>query len=190
MTAHAMRAAYLIAATAVAGLALASCANDTLRTSRLDSNGLTVVTLNEPVVLALPAHELAAAARDYAYLGPVEINRMGERTYLLWIGLASTIDRKLINVRPSQAEVLALLIDGRPVTLPLVDWTTDLDRPPYDASAPLYVTLSAHASLNQIRMIARAESVEVQLISATGSARQYRKWDGDWASWSLLVVAE
>ena len=174
----------------IAGTMLSGCADNTLRTSRLDSNGLTIVTLNDPIVLALPANQLAAAARDYAYLGPVEINRAGARSYLLWVGLASTVDRKLVDVSPADTRLLALLVDGQPVTLPLVDWMPGLDSPPYETAAPLYSTFAAHASLDQIRRIADAESVEVHFVSESGANRRYRKWQGDWSSWSLLAAAE
>ena len=169
---------------------LSACASNTQLTSRLDRNGLTVVTLDEPIVLARPVRQLAAAARDYAYLGPVEINRMGNRDYYLWVGLASTIDRQLIGVSPAQVQELAVLVDGRPMLLPLVNWATDLEQSPYDTAVPLYATFAAHASLDQIRRIATAKSVEVHLVSASGMTRRYQKWQGDWASWSLLVATQ
>ena len=67
------------------------CAAEMERSSRLDSSGLTVATEASAVVFANPVRTFAAGARDYAYLGPVEINRMGDRQYFLWVGLASTI---------------------------------------------------------------------------------------------------
>lgn len=190
MTDKTFRVAILLAAATIVGQTLSGCANETLLTSRLDSNGLTIVTLDDPVVLALPVHQLAASARDYAYLGPVEVNRMGHRDYYLWVGLASTIDRKLVDVSPPGTQELTLLIDGSPVTLPLVDWVVDLDQSPYATSAPLYATYAAHASLDQIHKIANAESVEVHFVSASGANRRYQKWQGEWSSWSLLVAAK
>ena len=93
----------------VAGVMLSGCVSNSPLSTRLDSFGVTVVTLDDPIVLARPVPQLAAAARDYAYLGPVEMNRMGDRDYYLWVGLASTIDRKLINVAPADVQTLTLL---------------------------------------------------------------------------------
>ncbi len=181
---------FLIVTAALAAASMSGCAANSKATSRLDRNGLTVVTLDEPIVLARPVRQLAAAARDYAYLGPVEINRMGNRDYFLWVGLASTIDRELIGVSPAQVQELAVLIDGSPMLLPLVYWSTDLEQSPYETAAPLYATFAAHASLDQIRRISSAESVEVHLVSASGTTRRYQKWQGDWSSWSKLVAAK
>jgi hypothetical protein len=190
MTAGSLRFVLLIVTAAIAALVLSGCAARTQMVSRLDVSGLTVVTLDEPIVLARPVRQLAAAALDYAYLGPVEINRMGNRDYFLWVGLASTIDRKLVGVPPEDVQVLAVLLDGRPMLLPLVHWVANLDRSPYETTAPLHATFAAHASLDQIRRISSAQSVEVHLVSASGVAWRYQKWQGDWSSWSLLAATE
>ncbi len=190
MTTGLLRFTFLIVIAALAAPVLSGCAARTNLTSRLDSNGLTVVTLDEPIVLARPVRQLAAAARDYAYLGPVEINRMGNRDYFLWVGLASTIDRELVGVSPAEVQELAVLVDGWPMLLPLVHWVADLEQSPYETAAPLYATFAAHASLDQIRRISSAESVEVHLVTESGVTRRYKKWQGDWSSWSLLVATE
>lgn len=154
--------------------------------SRLDSSGLTVVTLGDPIVLARPAPRLAATARDYAYLGPVEINNMGRRDHYLWLGLATTVDRTPEHAEPPEADAIALLVDGQPMMLPLTRWRTTLDRAPYETALPLYATLAARASLDQIQRVASARSVEVHLLSGSGVAARYRMWQGTWPSWSLF----
>ena len=151
---------------------------------------MTVVTLDDAIVLARPVRQLAAAARDYAYLGPVELNRMGNRDYYLWVGLASTIDRKLIDIAPADVQTLTLLIDGLPMTLPLADWTGDTDRAPYETGAPLYATFAARISLDQLQRIANADSVQVHFVSPSGDSRRYRLWQGAWTSWTWLAAAE
>ena len=190
MMTQSLRITLLTMTTALMALVLSACAASTQATSRLDVNGLTVVTLDEAIVLARPGRQLAAAAGDYAYLGPVEINRMGKRDYFLWVGLASTIDRSLVGVPAPDVQVLAVVIDGRPMLLPLALWSTELDQSPYKTLAPLYATFAAHASLDQIRRISNAESVEVHLVSDSGVTRRYQKWQGDWSTWSLLAATE
>lgn len=166
-----------------------ACANREPLRSRLDdTTGLTVVTMQNPVVLARPTR-LAVAARDYAYLGPVEINRRGEREHFLWIGLASTVDHARVDQPPPQAESLALLVDGVPMILPLSEWNSDLDVPPYAGSTPVYASLAARASLDQIRRIAGAQSVQVRIVTASGRALAYRHWDGEWPAWASFAAA-
>jgi len=154
--------------------------------SRLDASGITVVTLVDPLVVARPVADLAAGTRDYAYLGPVEVNRMGELSYFLWVGLASTIDRERVNAVPEAAETLVVIVDQQPMTLALEIWQHDLESPPYAAAAPLYATLSARTTLDQIRRIAAAASVEIHIVSTTGAVRRYRHWQGVWPAWSLI----
>lgn len=180
------RAAFLIDSIVVVSL-LAGCASVPETRSRLDSSGLTVVALADAIVLAHPVRTLAAAARDYAYIGPVEINRMGQRHYLLWIGLASTIDRELVGANPPEATALVIIVDGEPMELSLAEWDMSLDLPPYDATAPVYDVLAARASLDQIGRIAAADSVELHVVQGNDVTAQYVTWHGTWASWSAFV---
>ena len=163
---------------------LAGCSVDLPRTSRLDSSGLTVVTNQEVIMLARPVRTLAAGARDFAYIGPVEINRMGRRDYYFWIGLASTVDRDLVGTLPEEAVALAVFVDDEPMILPLSVWDTSLDLPPYHATVPVYATLMAPTSLDQIHRIAAAKSVELHLIAGVDSAHRYRAWQAAWSTWS------
>ena len=158
--------------------------------SRLDSSGFTVETMGNAIVLSRPTPQLAASARDYVYLGPVEINHMGERDHYLWVGLASTVDRTFESIKPETATRMVLLVDGQPMMLPLDNWITSLDQLPYDTIAPLYAKMSARASLNQIQRIASAQTVEVHIVATDGTVAHYRMWQGDFPSWSLLGNAE
>ena len=169
---------------------LIACATPQSAASRLDSRGITVVTLADAIVLSRPDRRLAANASDYAYVGPVRVNRMGHYENLLWIGLASTIDRPFQDAPADIAAKLALIVDGQPIVLPLVEWETDLDRVPYRAEAPLYATFAAPTSLDQIQRIATASSVEAHFVSGAGELASYRTWQGAWSSWLLFVSAD
>ena len=171
-------------------ICLGGCMTQAPIVSRLDSSGRTVVTLDDAIVLARPIPQLASAVRDYVYIGPVEINNMGKREHYLWIGLASTIDRKFAKIAPDRIDMLVLFVDGQPMTLSLTNWRTELDNPPYETAAPVYATYAARATLDQIRRIADATLVDVHMMSGTGRAGHYRMWQGEWSSWSLLGRVE
>lgn len=175
---------------ALAALVLSACASQPPVVSRLDTSGLTVVTLQDAVVLARPVRQIAGAARDYAYIGPVEINRMGRREHFLWVGLASTVDRALADVSPAGVRTLALIVDGQPMTLPLRKWSMKLDESPYRSTVPVYATHSAHASLDQIQRIASADSVAVHIVTDSGQTTRYQRWHGTWQAWSGLASAD
>lgn len=146
-----------------------------------------MVTLTEAVVFARPVRTLAAGARDYAYIGPIEINRMGDRQYYFWIALASTVDRGLAGLVPMDADTVVLLVDESPMVLPLVEWDTTLDIPPYDSTAPIYATLAVHTSLDQIHRIANASAVELHVAADAGSTARYRRWQGTWTTFTELA---
>ena len=161
-----------------------ACSAEPVTTSRLDSSGLTVVTHDDVVLVARLASKLAAGAHDFAYIGPVEINRMGHRDYYFWIGLASTVDRDLIGVAAEKNVALALIVDDEPMILPLVEWDTRLDVPPYASSLPIHETLVAPTSLDQIHRIAEAASIEIHLIADAENAVRYQAWHGTWSTWT------
>ena len=172
------------------GALLTACTTPLMQTTRLDSSGLTIVTLADAVLLARPVRTLAAGARDYAYVGPVEINRMGHHEYFFWIGLASTVDRERVGLTPDDAIALAVLIDGEPMFLPLTEWDMTLDMPPYETSAPVYATLAAPTSLDQIHRIAAADAVELHIVTVDDATARYQTWQGDWTSWSAFAADE
>lgn len=172
----------------IAAIVLTSCTSKQVLQSRLDeSTGLTVVTLPEPLVLARPTR-FSAAARDYAYLGPVEINRGGAREHFLWIGLATTLDRERIAEPLPEASTLALIVDGLPMLLPLSEWNPDLEVPPYAGNTPVYLTLAARASADQIRRVAAAGSISVNIVTKSGKTVPYKVWSGERPGWAALAA--
>ena len=169
---------------------LAACASEPPVVSRLDSSGLTIVTLDDALVLSRPAHGIAAVVQDYAYVGPVRVNRMGEIDNYLWIGLASTVDREFANEDQAHAIAFVLLIDGQPMLLELEHWEATLDASPYATVAPVYATYGARASLDQIDRIAAATTVEAMFVTERGIAERYRAWQGKWDAWTVFVNAD
>lgn len=156
--------------------------------SRLDLNsGVTVQTLETPIVLARPIPRLATSARDYAYLGPVEINRMGTREYFLWIGMGSTLDRSFVGEPRPTATTLHLMLDGEPMPLPLSAWHQDIDTPPYAVGTPVHEHLHTRVSLDQLRRIARAGSIDVHIAAADMTTDRYRLWDGRWGEFAKFT---
>lgn len=179
-----MRLSALLLVFALGGCASTERAVD----SRFDQRtGLTWVTVNEAVVLARATPRLATSARDYAYLGPVEINRMGEREHYLWLGLASTVDRGLAGEQPHPARTLLIIVDALPMALALEPWASATGDPPYVVKTPLYAIHRARVSVDQISRIARAQSVEVHLISEGERSARYELWAGEWPAWTVFA---
>jgi len=167
--------------------AIAGCAGDAELRSTLDDRGLTWITSDLIVTFARSAPRFSAAARDYAYLAPVERNDMGTRRHFLWLGLGSTIDRPWNWGESSSPVTLVLVLDGEPVALPLAPWegSEDMSR---HASTPVYQTQRARISLDQLEHFANAESIEIELIAENGAAARYELWDGTSSDWHTFVA--
>lgn len=173
---------------AVVILMVTGCAAREPLNSWFDTDSaLTYSALHEPLVLARPVNRVTVAGRDYAYLGPIDINRMGRRDYYLWIGMASTVDRALLDEARPQAANLVLIVDGVPMDFPLAPWNSGLEALPYPVTTPVYEAFVARASLDQIKRIAAAESVGVQFALDDGHASTYDLWSGNWLDWSSFT---
>jgi len=158
--------------------------------SRLDrSSGLTVVSQTEVIVLARPMPSMATTARDYAYLGPVEINRMGVREHYLWLGIGSTLDRGFFGATLPRPTALHLVVDGGPMTLPLSGWNEDIETPPYTVSTPVQQHLRTRVSLDQLNRIANAASVDVHIVAGENASAQFELWTGRWSELAIFTDA-
>jgi len=160
---------------------LAACAGSTpVVQETLDpGSGVTVLRSTAPMIFFRDNSSYAAHARDYIYLGPIEVNEMGARSHYLWLGIWSTMrdDERLADDRIGFDNVI-LFVDGEPFPLELAGWTLDS----IGVTEPVYVKPVASAAdayyyvtLDQIRLLAAAQRIELRV----GSARpmHYELWD-------------
>lgn len=159
---------------------LSSCSSSgPLVEQKLDTvTGVTVTRSAAPVVLYRDNSAYAAHARDYVYLGPVEVNRMGNNSYYLWLGIWSTMRDEARSAQRDGFESVILYADGEPLPLEFAGWTLDA----IGVSEPVYVKPVASAAdayyrvtVDQIRLI--AESSEIQLRVGTAQPKSYALWD-------------
>lgn len=169
-----------IVRTVVIASLLSSCGSSSpLVAQKLDNvTGVTVTRATTPVVLYRDNSAYAAHARDYVYLGPVEVNRMGNNSYFLWLGIWSTMRDEGHFTERDGFESVILYADGEPLALELAGWTLDA----IGVSEPVYVKPVASAAdayyrvtVDQIRLI--AESSEIQLRLGTAQPKSYGLWD-------------
>jgi hypothetical protein len=161
-------------------LAGAGCVSTSvLIEEKLDmGTGVTVTHATAPIVLYRDNSAYAAHARDYVYVGPVEINRMGDNSYYLWLGIWSTVSDEDRSYQRDGFESITLFADGEPLQLELVGWTLES----IGVSEPVYVKPVASAAdayyrvtIDQIRLIANAR--EIELHAGTAPVRVYLMWD-------------
>ena len=101
-----------------------------------ERSGMTVGALQEPIELVENSLDAAVAnsrRTSFAYLGPVEWDRMGEISYGLWLHVAPGNDKQVGDIR-ARAAVTLLLDDGSLVLVPM--------DPPGEGSGPYKAVVS------------------------------------------------
>jgi hypothetical protein len=173
---------YSAALFAVFATLLGACANiEPVETAFDEHTGLTWSSLRTPVTMARRAPEISTAARNYMYLGPVEMNERGTRLAYLWLGMATTIDGPYRTQDTSVVpQRLLLEVDDLAFELPVTAWSGSA---PYETPAPVTQSLQARISLDQIVHVAHAEQVRATLVMANGTTVAYEYWGGPWESW-------
>ena len=169
---------YIISLIAIASLS--GCAGPgPLVTDQLDPlTGVTVTRATKPLVLYRDRSAQSAFGRDYVYLGPLEINNMGERRYYLWLGIWSTSDSVDRGMTLDNFESVVIYADGEPLSLQMAGTTPGS----IGVSEPVYVKPTASATdafyavtIDQIRLV--AESRDLELRAGSLKPIQYIPWD-------------
>ena len=169
----------VIGSVIVASLLAACGSSGPLVEQTLDAvTGVTVTRSTAPTVLYRDNSAYAAHARDYVYMGPVEINRMGANSYYLWLGIWSTMQHETRSSQRDGFDTVIIYADGEPLPLELAGWTLDA----IGVSEPVYLKPVASAAdayyrvtVDQIRLI--AESSDIQLRVGTARPKSYSLWD-------------
>lgn len=168
----ALRTTPLIAVVALA--ACSSVTNNVQVGEYLDeTTGTTVWHVPEPAVFAREQPMLAANARDYVSLAPMELSSAGRREDLLWLWAWSTIDRRTARY-DADASTVIVVVDGEPMELQRSRRRT-LGRWPY--AAPVnggFMALFA-LSPSQAMRLSMAERISVVLPEGS-AAGQYLVW--------------
>ncbi len=177
-----------------AALALAlltSCAgNDTAVLQRLDpETGVTIKRASAPIVMYRDMSANSAFGRDYVYVGPIQVNTMGQREYFLWLGIWGSSDSVERGRKMDDFEAVVLYVDGEPLSLEVKGWTPAS----IGASGDVYVKPVASAldgyyrvTVDQMRLI--AESRDLELRAGATRPQRYVPWDSPQDSSQALVA--
>ena len=170
-------------------LLLSACAGNDARTvNKLDSlTGVTITYSEAPMVFYRDDSGKAAHARNFVHLAPLEINRMGDFRYFLWLGIWNTLQ----DAGPGDArdgfESIVIFADGEPLSLDLAGWTAIA----IGASEPVYtkpVSSAADAyyevTIDHLRVIAGATDLRIQ--STGPRQRSFEPWDNQTAAKASL----
>lgn len=130
-----------------------------------ETSGATITTLEEPMVFFRERAMLAANARDYVYIGPLELNTSGRLEYMLWAAYCSTIDR----VGGSQfgaPEHAYLMLDGVPMELVRSDRRPSFGDWVYDS--PVAGGERVLYRITRAQLLALAGAGDVRIVADNG----------------------
>ena len=171
-------------------IAITACQSNGVVETLDARSGLTIVTEKAPVIYARTLSQFSRSARDYLYLGPVEINERGVREYYLWIGMASTIDRAYLVVESSEPGLMILDVPGDPLEFELGAWDERVPRLAgreiYDPAVTPARVYSARVTHDQIALIASSKPERVLMLGEQTSPTEYFLWEEgpEWPSYS------
>jgi hypothetical protein len=162
----------------IATMCVAACGSSTpLVQDWLDPmTGVTITHAEAPIVLYRDGSSRAAFARDFVDLGPIQVNRMGQHRYYLWLGVWSTMPNYSADDATDGFESIVVYADGEPLQLELSGRTPSA----IGASESIYVspaTADAYyeVTADQLRFISQASDVRLQTSGA--NTRSYQPWD-------------
>ena len=170
-------------------LLLSACAGNDARTvGKLDSvTGVTITYSEAPMVFYRDNSGKAAHARNFVHLGPLEINRMGEFRYFLWLGIWNTLQDVDSGDARDGFESIVIFADGEPLSLDLSGWTATT----IGASEPVYIKPVSSAAdayyevtIDHLRVIAGATDLRIQ--STGPRQRAFELWDNQAAAKASL----
>ena len=146
----------------------------------LDENtGATVTHLAEPLVFSTGKMR-AAYTRDYVTVGPLEVNRQGHRSYLLWMNFWSTVDRiDNRRDRAGQFDVVYLMLDGEPMQLNASGdsiHVMSVAEAPYSRQGDDSLTSVYPVTKAQMTRLAQARDVELRTSADAIEFGKYQLW--------------
>ena len=140
--------------------------------------GVTVTNARTPLVLYRDHSARAAHARDFVYLGPLAVNRMGDYQYFLWLGIWSSMQDLDLSAQRDGFESIVIFADGEPLRLDLKGWTLasiGVTQPVYNRPTSTAADAYYPATLDQVRIIAQA--TEIRLVTSGPVPATYEPWD-------------
>lgn len=161
-------------------MALGACAaSPAALQEHLDRHtGVTVFRASAPLVFYKDSSARAAHARDYVYAGPIEIDRMGEIRYFMWLGIWSTMPVTEQAEQRDGFESVTIFADGEPLSLVIAGWNESAigaeeaiyGKPVASAADAFY-----EVTLDQLRLI--AQSRDLRLLTSGPRPAYFEPWD-------------
>jgi hypothetical protein len=149
-----------------------------------EGSGTTLTRVVEPLVLFSDDPAFAANARDYIYVAPLAVNQAGRRSWWLWLGLWSTIDRAVSigEIAPEDPAGILLIVDGEPMELDAgarVPAIAGVQGMPYATPVATARNLFLPLTGSQVARLGNARRLTLRTDYANRATRVWERWAGD-----------
>lgn len=189
----------ILAVTAAAVLAV-SCATDApnRRTAEYldEATGATITRVSEPFLLASDDPARAANARDYIHAAPLAVNQGGRRSYWLWLGVWSTIDRGASagEAQPADITAIQLIVDGEPMDLDMgarVERIPGVTRLPYAAPVDTARAVVLPLTASQVSRLGRGSRILIHTAMSSDPSLLWQPWvrNDRWTGFAELAAS-
>lgn len=171
---------------AVAVSAVAACApvsTEIVREQLDERTGVTVTSMSAPLEFFSPQPERGLQAASFAYLGPIEINRTGQRQSYLWLSVLLGEDERRRNPAGTRSAP-QLRITAGGVTLEPSPVGTDarqvgLGHRVYERPADWVGEAFYAVTDEQLVQLAAADTVTLEISAPNEEPRRYEAWKAD-----------
>lgn len=145
---------------------------------RLDEETLVTVTHNRtPIVMSTDTPFSPRDKRDYVELGAVEVNRMGDFQYFLWLGISEVVDTEDAEGHPEGFDSIVFYAGDENIQLDVFSWT----HRPIGTSERIYRKLFSTSvdayyeiTLDQIQWLADRDVIKLRTSGAV--PREFVLW--------------
>lgn len=146
-----------------------------------EATGSSVTHVAAPAAFVHGQPGLASSGRDYVYLAPISVSQGGQRTYWLWLGVWSTVDRQARSEAASPLKLgsLQIVADDEPMgveTQPVGSRPAGLERLPYATPVRPIQEWLVEITRTQLQRLGRARTLALVDHPDDGAVR---RWRGD-----------
>ncbi len=148
---------------------------------------VTVTSSSAPLIFYNDNSAHAAHSRDFVYVGPVRVNRMGSYRYFLWLGIWSTIPSTPPFGQRDGFESITFFADGEPLQLALAGWSGSaigISQPTYSKPVASAAEAYYEVTIDQIRLM--AESQDLRLLTSGREQSSFELWAAQQSAFTSL----
>lgn len=165
--------------------ACASTSEPNVREQLDEHTGVTVTSMRAPLEFFSAQPERNLQATGFAYLGPIEVNRMGTREILLWLSVLQGADARSrsIDATPDRLN-LRITASGNTIEPAYVSADArqvGLGRPIYDRPARWAGEAFYSITPREIAQMAAAGTLTLEIGAVGDEVRRYELWKADLA---------